>query len=138
VGNGDGTFQAPMSYDSGGWAGWGVYYTGMSVTVADVNGDGNPDLVVSHSCASGENTNNCKTGVVTVLLGNGDGSFQSPVAFKSGASHGQAIAVADVNNDGRPDVLVANLCNVWRCSGVDWTGGAVAVLTNNFTSKTLQ
>jgi len=136
LGNGNGTFQSPVSYDSGGWAEWAEFSEGISVTIGDVNGDGVPDLIVANSCGSGEEPRSCKVGIVGVLLGNGDGTFQSPVPFSSGVSHGQAVAVANVNADGRPDVLVANLCNTWRCSGVDWTGGSVGVLLNDFTAKT--
>ena len=50
LGNGDGTFQPAVSYSSGGWR-------ATSVAVADVNGDGNPDLVVSSECQSGNNCN---------------------------------------------------------------------------------
>jgi hypothetical protein len=136
LGNGNGTFQSPVSYDSGGWAEWAEFSEGISVTIGDVNGDGIPDLVVANSCASGEEPRTCKAGIVGVLLGNGDGTFQAAVPFSSGASHGQAVVVADVNADGRPDVLVANFCNIWRCSGVDWTGGTVGVLLNAFIAKT--
>jgi hypothetical protein len=136
LGNGDGTFQAPVIYDSGGWPESTPYSEGLSVAIGDVNGDGNPDLVVANSCASGDDEKDCKIGVVAVLLGNGDGTFQNPLPFSSGASYGQALAVADVNADGRPDVIVANLCNVRGCNGREWTGGTVGVLLNDFTVKT--
>jgi hypothetical protein len=84
LGNGDGTFQAPRP--AGG---------GFSA-VADVNGDGRPDLI-------GEQYDGpFTTGYVVVLLGNGDGTFQAPRA--TGAS-GQVSKVADLNGDGRPDLI---------------------------------
>ena len=46
----------------------------MSVAVADVNGDGKPDLVVANQ---GSNT-------VSVLLGNGNGTFQAQQTFAAG------------------------------------------------------
>lgn len=60
-----------MDYSSGGW-------DATSVAVADVNGDGKLDLVVSNLCLSG---NDCPAyendpGGIGVLLGNGDGTFQ--------------------------------------------------------------
>jgi len=47
-------------------------------------------------------------GVVGVLLGNGDGTFQ-PVVKYSGANHTSGVAVADVNGDGKLDVLETDL-----------------------------
>src|SRR5262249_52733608 len=86
-GNGDGSFRKQRAYDAGTYPG--------AVTVADVNGDGIPDLVVA----------NFLNQPVSVLLGNGDGSFQKqrPVALKDDVS---LLGVLDVNNDGRPDLLV--------------------------------
>ena len=74
--------------------------------VADVNGDGRPDLVVgdqnclNNSCSGG--------GLVSVLLGNGDGTFQPAVVYGSGGEWASSLAVADVNGDGKPDIVVAN------------------------------
>jgi len=96
LGNGDGTFQAPVNYGSGGFA-------PLSVTIGDVNGDGKPDLLVAN-CGTG---GGCYNGLVGVLLGNGDGTFQPAVSYSSGGS-AQAIAIADVNGDGHPDLVVAN------------------------------
>src|SRR5579885_289994 len=62
--------------------------------VADVNGDGRPDLVtVDHNSYE-----------VSVLLGNGDGTFGRPRFI----CYGYSAAVADVNGDGKPDLLVAD------------------------------
>jgi Big-like domain-containing protein/VCBS repeat protein len=96
LGNGYGWFQPPATYSPGGQG------TG-SVVVADVNGDGKPDLIVSNACGS-----DCSTGVVGVLRGNGDGTFQPPVSYSSGGNHPYSVAVGDVNGDGKPDLLVAN------------------------------
>ena len=72
----------------------------MSVAVADVNGDGKPDLVVANY---GSNT-------VSVLLGNGNGTFQAQQTFATGTIP-YSVAVADVNGDGKPDLVVANYCS---------------------------
>jgi FG-GAP-like repeat/FG-GAP repeat len=117
LGNGDGTFQAAVSYASGG-------SSDRSVAVADVNGDGKPDLMVANACA----VSNCASGVVGVLLGNGDGTFEAAVTYLSGGFAAQWVAVADVNADGRPDLLIAN-CGP---NGATFCGsGVVAVLLNN-------
>ena len=49
-------------------------------------------------------------GTVGVLLGNGDGTFQTAVTYGSGGYWANSVAVADVNGDGKPDLLVANFC----------------------------
>jgi len=95
LGNGDGTFQPPVTYDSGS-------IDATSIAVADLNGDGKPDVVVTHVC------DNCSEGTVSVLLGNGDGSFGSPVTYSSGGSVATSVAIRDVNGDGKPDLLVGN------------------------------
>jgi hypothetical protein len=47
--------------------------------------------------------------VIAVLLGNGDGSFQAPTFFATGASGtATSLAVGDFNGDGRPDLVTAN------------------------------
>jgi len=50
-------------------------------------------------------SNNCADGSVGVLLGNGDGTFQPVVNYGSGGTVVLALAVADVNGDGKPDLL---------------------------------
>jgi uncharacterized protein (TIGR03437 family) len=80
LGKGDGTFQTgPISYlDQYG-----------RLTVADVNGDGIPDVISGFS----------------VLLGNGDGSFQAPVMF----GQSEILATADFNRDGKLDFVTGGL-----------------------------
>jgi hypothetical protein len=117
LGNGDGTFQPAVAYDTAG-------YFATSVAVADVNGDGKPDLLVLNECS--EFT--CKKpGSVAVLVGNGDGTFQPAVAYGSGGTFPFSIAVADVNGDGRLDLLVANFCADLPCS----QKGLLGVLLGN-------
>jgi len=103
LGNGDGTFQTAVPYGTGG--GYTALtcppcYQALSVAVADVKGDGKPDLVVA----------NTYSGTVGVLLGNGDGTFQTAVPYGSGGIAPDSVAVADVNGDGKPDLVVANGC----------------------------
>lgn len=115
LGNGNGTFQGMVTYGSGS-------YEATSVAVADVNGDGNLDIVVANKCGDA----NCSTnGNVGVLLGNSDGTFQTAVTYGSGAYGAASVAIADVNGDGKPDILVANECDGYsNCN----TSGLVGVL----------
>ncbi len=111
LGNGDGTFGAAASYWIGGDA-------PSAVAIGDLNGDGIPDLVVASVCMS---SSYCSVGAVSVLLGNGDGTFQLPTVYNSGGDGTNAVAVRDVNGDGKPDVVVANLCAP-GCNGGIYTG----------------
>ena len=67
------------------------------MAVGDLNGDGKPDLAVANSNSDD----------VSVLLGNGDGTFQAPVSYAAGVSP-VSVAVGDLNGDGKPDLAVAN------------------------------
>jgi hypothetical protein len=112
LGNGDGTFQAAQIYSTGA-------PFAVSIAVADVNGDGKPDLLVAHKCLGF-----CNSSPVVALLGNGDGTFKSALTYGSGGRNASSIAVADVNGDSKPDLLVANACvNFSDCST-----GSVGVL----------
>jgi len=117
LGNGDGTFKTAVSYGSGG-------YYAESVAVADVNGDGKPDIVVANQC---NDSINCNNGLVDVLLGNGDGSFQTAVAYGSGGYYADWLAVADVNGDGKPDIVVLNEC----IDSIDCSKETVGILLGN-------
>jgi len=116
LGNGDGTFQAAHSYSSGG-------YEAYAVVVGDVNKDGKADLIVANGCQSADQ---CANGVVGVLLGNGDGTFQSAQAYSSGGVVASSVAIADVNTDGHADLVVANQCQDSTCAS-----GGVSVLLGN-------
>src|SRR5207245_2632375 len=72
-----------------------------TVAVSDFNGDGRLDLAVANVSSYDV------PGTVSVLLGNGDGSFQPVQSFAAG-SDARAVAVGDFNGDGRPDLAVAN------------------------------
>jgi hypothetical protein len=112
LGNGNGTFKPVHLYGSGG-------NQAASIAVADVNGDGKPDVIVTNT----SNSNN-----IGVLLGNGDGTFRRVVTYSSGGGDPWSVAVADVNGDGKLDLLVANECAV---NSVSCSEGSVGVLLGN-------
>ena len=117
LGNGDGTFQPAVTYAWGGQSAFSV----ASVAVADVNGDGKPDLLVANQGPGNGGWN----GSVAVLLGNGDGTFQTSVTYGSGGYYAVSVAVGDVNGDGKADLVVTNLCEDSNC-----TSSSVGVLIN--------
>jgi hypothetical protein len=119
LGNGDGTFQPVVTYDSGG-------VNPISVAIADVNGDRHPDLVAANWCGDGS----CYQGgdgTVSVLVGNGDGKFQPAVAYDSGGRSPESVAVADLRGNGTLDLVVANVFSGEGDSDAD----AVGVLLGN-------
>ena len=99
-GNGDGTLQTAIPS-----AAFNLYYFAQSTVAGDFNGDGKLDLAVS----SAPQCHGSCQGTVYILLGNGDGTFQSyATAFPGEASGGLPagpVAAADVNGDGKLDLI---------------------------------
>jgi hypothetical protein len=89
---GNGTFQDPVRLpdDYMGWI--------TAVAIADVNADGMPDLVLGMFSESDDK----------LLLNNGDGSFQESVDLPSTGGNTVNIALADLNGDEAPDILIAS------------------------------
>jgi hypothetical protein len=114
LGNGDGTFQPAVTYSTG-------QEDAVSVAIADLRGDGIPDLVVANSCLDAD----CLSGYASVLLGNGDGTFQPAITYSSGGEYAESVAVADVTGSGIPDVIVANLCSLEEGCSADGIAGVL-------------
>ena len=93
LGNGDGTFVAPtaaVALPSPG--------NSNSEAAADLNHDGKPDLVVA--------SNNSSDGIY-VLIGNGDGTFKSPVFYAQGSNSGaMAVAIGQLIKGDNGDVVM--------------------------------
>jgi hypothetical protein len=114
-----------VAYDSGGLFAEGI-------AIVDINGDHKLDLVVANNCLD---ANACPSngGALSVLLGNGDGTFHSAAPYRSGGIDAYSVAVGDLNEDGRPDLLVANCGSTVGCAD----GGVVGVLLNKPTTSTV-
>jgi hypothetical protein len=102
------SFLATLSYDAG--------TNPDSVAMGDFNGDGIPDLAVANGAAA-------NGAGVSVLLGNGDGTFQHAVTYPAGTFFPECVAVGDFNGDGVPDLAVAN-------AGTQYAG-TVSILLGN-------
>ena len=89
LGNGDGTFKNYVSFNTP--------YPATALAAADLNGDGNLDLVT---------TNN--NGSFSVLYGNGDGTLQPPITYSNIGNNPSAIVAGDFTGDGKIDLAIAN------------------------------
>jgi hypothetical protein len=101
AGDGTGRLATPHEYAIGG--------QGAAIVAGDLNGDGHLDLF----------TGNDASGSVSVLLGNGHGTFDAAVTYPAGNTH--SVALADLDGDGHADLLAAGYdethVNFWRGVG---------------------
>jgi sugar lactone lactonase YvrE len=106
LGKGDGTFTAASVSPATGPSPDGI-------AVADLNGDGIADLAITDYDGYDNNA-------VTVLLGNGDGTFKAPAYYAGSGLSYRTIVVKDFNGDGIPDLALGEF---WH--------GSLAVLPGN-------
>ena len=99
ISSGGGAFAAAAPYLAGG--------DSSGIAISDFNADGNLDIVVAHAYANS----------VSILLGNGAGSFGAPSLVAAVGLQPRGLIVGDFNVDGKPDLAVAN-----------WNSGTVSVL----------
>jgi hypothetical protein len=104
--NGAGTFSESANF------GWSSSWR-PSGTLADLDGDGRAELVIASAGKAGT------TGTVDVFMNDGTGRFLNPTSMTAGSAPA-AVAVADLDGDGRPDIAVANLKNT-TCTGAQGT-----------------
>ena len=97
LGVGDGTFGAHTDIDITAGASPPVVAVPTAVAVGDFNGDGNQDIAVTDSAHNN----------VTILLGNGDGTFKPPVTYPTG-NNPVALLAEDIDGDGVLDLAVVN------------------------------
>jgi len=103
LGDGRGNFHKSVTYKLGP--------ASAAVAVADFNGDGHLDIVVTNAGTNGN-------GSVMVFFGRGDGTFKAPTTYRLD-QYPNVVATADLNGDHYPDLVVAQ--NI----------GSVTVLTND-------
>lgn len=94
LGNDDGTFQPQKTFATDPWT--------YRVSIGDMNLDGKADIATANSTYSVLQSNS-----VSILLGNGDGTFQPQQAFAASPVP-VSVTQGDVNGDGTPDLVVAN------------------------------
>jgi hypothetical protein len=140
LGNGDGTFQTPLTVDAAPGA---PSYEGLSgIAIGDFNGDGRLDLAVGVAIF-GETLGHPPPAVdlgVSILLGNGDGTFQLTATGLNSANSIIEIATADFNHDGKLDllagqwVLLGNGDGTFQSPGIVGSAGVSPVVINDFNS----
>ena len=113
------SFKGPSTF--------GTHLAPISIAVADFNGDGNLDIAVANRSSND----------ISVLLGKGNGTFNTQVKYSAGTGGPDpiSIAAADVNGDGKPDLIVADFgtksVSVLINSGTGTFGAAVIYTVGN-------
>lgn len=121
LGNGDGTFNVLPAM-----AGLAVIYCDV-VAIADINGDGKLDAIVSETLS--------RTGItLDIRLGNGDGPFGSDIGVQS---NGQNPLVADMNGDGQPDLVFPSTIGAGDLLNTTAPGFSIGAASGSPTSQTI-
>lgn len=108
--NGDGTFANAQTITAASYV--------RDCQTADFNQDGNTDFVFTNTNSAGAYT----AKIVTVYLGNGDGTFQNFSTYSLWGAFNYHVEVGDINNDGYTDILTSS-------AGLSYNG--FVILTNN-------
>jgi hypothetical protein len=121
IGKGNGSFQSPQVYDVGSHpSDFSAPYV-QQINIADMNNDGNPDVVVAHNGDRNVFFSVSYT-LITILFGNGDGTLQPSQGYRFLDEFSSRLAIgfdlADLDNDNFLDVVLAvntsnNLGQVW-------------------------
>ncbi len=111
LGQGTGAFAAAVPYATG--------HVPKGATIADIDGDGHLDVLTANTGGNGDGVTGRPGGdVMSLLLGNGNGTFQSPTSYPAGQTS-FSITTGLLNADSKPDVVTAN-----------WEGNGASVMLN--------
>ena len=119
IGNGDGSFKTPYNVTVVPSSGPYSTYVAIAVAVGDFNADGKADLAVLSTLTNPTNPSDTQ-GIISILLGNGDGTFGSPAVTALDGTGPSFILPADFRNDGTEDLAVVNVVS-----------GSVTILLGN-------
>jgi VCBS repeat-containing protein len=98
LGNGDFTFQGAVTYSDRSRP--------TAMALGDFNGDDRLDIASANI-----NNGNVTSGLVSILLGNADGTFQTAINYATIGANPRSIAAGDLNGDGKLDLAVVNSTN---------------------------
>jgi hypothetical protein len=120
-GNGNGTYGAPViTFTNSSSSAINNNFGTQIAAIADVNGDGNPDLIAINSSFTVANGAQSQ---VEVFLGNGDGTFKPPTIVNTPANP-TTIALADFNKDGKIDIAAL-------CGAINANSDEIAIALGN-------